>query len=562
MTWNVMRMRTATALSVMSVAVGAAMFAKAVPASAAAGTPPAWEQTPDLAGIFTFVPPLRHPLPAGWQPTLFWWQAPLSFDNPAKLKEELQGLSARGILPCVGLSAEYYDFSVSPSTPESLAKATAETDKSVAAAKAVADAGYPVHIQMLGALDLYRTPGAVGGKLVVHADSPDAGQKGDVGNEFPCLLLKDGWKARAEHIRGLFKKFADAKVPVAAVWYDYESYPYVWNGMMGHIQRCPSCAKEFKDIPAVQPRTDLPPGCDGFDQWVGWSANFYAKAIAEGFAKPVREIFPQAKVGFYGFTLSSAASPTGGSEANPPEIDVIQPIFYAQPGGFASSYTFAKGASQGALQRRDLDQAYFLGSLLGPIVKNLRPNQMMVPFVGGYVDGNEFTPRMSRAVYREALRHLILRGARGFYCFNTAPPYTPMTYYYTELADINVVYNELLAYKDFLEGGEPLNLKGVVPLTETTDKADWRIPTNTTTWSYGATINNLRVWLPAPKAKDASIWSGVAKGDKAIVRVVTVGPAPKFMDVTPFPDVTVRLLAPPTGATYIVERSGRFEPAE
>ena len=513
--------------------------------AAGAGELPVWEQKADLGGIVAHVPPLRHPLPAGWQPTLFWWQAPLSFDQPVKLKEELQALAARGMLPCIELEAEY---NVAPQT----------VDRRVAEGKAVAAAGFPVHLAMKGALDLYRLPD---GKLVCHTDSPDAGKKGDVGNEFPCLLLQDGWKARAEHIRGLMKKFADAKVPVAGVWYDYEGYPYVWNGMMGHIARCPSCQKEFKTIPALQkPPKEFPPLSDGFDLWVGWSSDFYTQAIVAGFAQPVREVLPAARIGFYGFTTSSAASPTGGGNLNPAEIDVAQPIGYAQPNNTAGAYFTAKGAIPPA----EIDQAYFLG-LLGAVtgvVKNLRPNQVMIPFVCGFCDGNDVIPRMSRSLYREFLRHAVLRGARGFYCFNTAPPYTSMAYYYAELADIGAVCDELFAYPEFLTGGETLNHDWFTFLAPTTAKDDWRQPGNTKTWSRGAIIDGLRVWLPTPKVKDASVWSGLRRGDKALIRTVTLGETPKFIDITPFPGVTVRLLAPTSGATYVVERSGHFEAME
>lgn len=506
---------------------------------------PTWETKPEVAGILACVPPLQHPFPKRWQPTLYWWQAPLSFDNPKKLKAELRGLTERGLSSCIVLEAEY-----------NIAAATIA--KRVAEAKAIDRAGYPVNIQMNGALNLYRLPD---GKLVVHADSPDAGKKGDVGEEFPCLLLRDGWDARAKHIRGLMEKFAAAGVRVAAVWYDYEGMPYVWNGELGHLGRCPSCQKQFKDIARVQKTgKDLPPLSDGFDVWVAWATDFWAEAVTEAFAKPVRAVYPSAKIGFYGFTVSSPARPTGGAEVNPPEIDVVQPVCYAQPVSFAQNYF----GTPGKVPQRELDQAYFLG-LLGGVtgqIGNLRANQLLMPFVCGYCDGNGVALRMSRSIYREFLRHAILRGARGFYCFNTAPPYTAMVDYYSELADINAVYNELFAYRRFLEGGEPINQDWMTPITPVTAKGDWRQPSNTNTWSRGATVNGIRVWLPTPKVKEAAVWSGLRKGDEALIRVVALGETAAFLDATPFPGVTVRLLASPAGATYIVDRSGHTRSVE
>lgn len=509
------------------------------------------ETVPSVDGIIANVPALTHPLPAGWQPTLFWWQAPLSFDNPSKLKKELQALSARGMLPTIDLCPEYAAI-------PGYANVSNLVATSIAQARAVAKAGFPVHLSMKAALDLYRLPD---GKTVCHADSPDAGKKDAVGNEFPCLLLKDGWTARAAHIRGVLQQFAAAKVRVAGVWYDYEGYPHVWNGMTDHIARCPSCQKAFKEIPALQkdPKT-LPPLSDGFDLWVGWAADFWAEAVAAGLAKPVREVFPKAKIGFYGFTVSSADYPTGGGGLNPAEIDVVQPVCYAQPINFANNYFKPKGEAL----RYDMERAYFLGLVGGisGVVKNMRPNQTLMPYVCGYCDGNETIPRMSRTLYREFLRHAILRGVKGFYCFNTAPPYTPVSYYYTELADINVVYNEFFAHRAFLEGGETLNHDWLTPVTPVTEGGDWRQPSNTNTWSRGANINGVRVWLPTPKVKDVSVWSGLRKGDQALIRVMALADAPTFLDVTPFPGVTVRLLASPAGMTYVVDKTGAIRAVE
>ena len=74
--------------------------------------------------------------------------------------------------------------------------------------------------------------------------------------------------------------------------------------------------------------------------------------------------------------------------------------------------------------------------------------------------------------------------------------------------------------------------------------------------SRGVIVDGLRRWIPTPKAKDASVWSGLRKGDRALIRTVTLGPTAAFVEVTPFEGVTVRLPAPPQGATHVVSRDG------
>lgn len=146
------------------VAALAAMTVLTTVARAADLSLPLWQQKPDISGIITQVPVLRQPMPQGWQPTLFWWPPPLAFDDAAKLKEQLQAFTARGIVVCLDLNADYAEI-LGPTAAESTAKAIAQ-------AKAVMAAGFPVHFAMKGVLDLYRTPGGKQGKLVCHADAP------------------------------------------------------------------------------------------------------------------------------------------------------------------------------------------------------------------------------------------------------------------------------------------------------------------------------------------------------------------------------------------------------
>ena len=213
---------------------------------------------------------------------------------------------------------------------------------------------------------------------------------------------------------------------------------------------------------------------------------------------------------------------------NSPEIDVVMPVCYAWKD--ASRRCFNPDWPTG---QREMDAVYMATMLRGisNIHWNIRTNQTIMPFVSSIVPflgvAREGVSRMSKPLYREFLRHAILRGARGFYCYNVAPPFGTMPDYYEELADINIVYNEIFApaYREFLEGGTVLN----------------------------------DIW-PDPKDSNAIVWSGLGKGDQALLRVMTLGATAKEVDLVPFSGgKAVRLVAFPEGASYRVSRSGVVE---
>lgn len=461
------------------------------------------KEKPSIEGIVANVPTLKYPFPKNWHSTLYWWSVALSYNDPERLKQELNELKSRGLLPVMALKAEYWI------KPE-------EIDKTIAKCHAIAAAGFPVEIQMIGVLNAYLLPDR---KLVRHPDAPEKDKKDAVGGRIPCLVMKDGWKARADHIRKLMKKFKTAEVPIAAVWYDYEGHPHPWNGIFEANGNCPACRKQ------------CPPGVlDDRARFMAWVFDLRAQTLSEAFAKPVKEVFPDAKVGFYGYKVSSKEHPVVSSigvclppsKTNPKEIDVSMPVCYAQ-------YQIAKRFfnSDWPISAEALDVIYFTCMLreMSNAQPNLRKDQELIPFVSSlqaYKKALDF-PRVSSQIYEEFLRHAIMRGARGFYCFNAAPPYSSLPNYYFELAKINNVYNEMFApsVRGFLEGGTPIN----------------------------------HSW-PDPKDQNAIVWSGLKKGDEALIRIVTFAPSAVTVGICPFRGKAITLIAPPEGATYVVNASG------
>jgi hypothetical protein len=90
-----------------------------------------------------------------------------------------------------------------------------------------------------------------------------------------------------------------------------------------------------------------------------------------------------------------------------------------------------------------------------------------------------------------------------------------------EVEDAVSVYDEMLAYREFLDEGTVLNT--AIPLA----------------------------------VDEGAIWSGLKKDNRAVIRAFTQGPAPVPFTVRPWaggPEIS--LLAPPGGATYLVSADG------
>lgn len=124
---------------------------------------------------------------------------------------------------------------------------------------------------------------------------------------------------------------------------------------------------------------------------------------------------------------------------------------------------------------------------------------------------------MSRAAYREALRHLWLRGIDGMQVFNPARPgFEEIAV--QEVEDAARVYGEMLAFRDFLDDGEVMNLEYLGPL------------------------------------EAGVLWSGLRLEDEAVVRVAALGAKERTLALEPWPGYRIDLAASRTGANYRLRR--------
>ena len=154
------------------------------------------------------------------------------------------------------------------------------------------------------------------------------------------------------------------------------------------------------------------------------------------------------------------------------------------------------------------------------------PWKQSVPWVDRFCadDRDPAIPILTRPRYREILRHCWLRGADGMQVFNPLwfqDDVAKLAIATEEIEDAVAVYDELLAYRRFLDQGIVMN-------------------TDTLT----------------PPYEDA-IWSGLRLGDEAVVRAFTQGKAPVKFRLKPFADAAeIELEAVPEGRWHRLHRSG------
>jgi hypothetical protein len=179
------------------------------------------------------------------------------------------------------------------------------------------------------------------------------------------------------------------------------------------------------------------------------------------------------------------------------------------------------------LDRRHVDQ-FYMHNLLRQISADAAnrmayaPETLCFPYVARWCpilgDPEYKVPDLSRTAYREALRHLWLRGVTGMQVFN------PRNAEYEELwlqdlQDAVAVYDEVLAYRPFLDRGQVMNLA-----------------------------------VPAPQ-HDGVFWSGLRMGDRALVRLTNQSGEEQEWTCEPWDGHPFRLAVPAdSGRTLVLER--------
>ena len=334
-----------------------------------------------------------------------------------------------------------------------------------------------------------------------------------------CPMMIEGWEVMAGEVRDTLKAFRAAGVTVDAVWMDWEGDPYPWKFLLKQLAHCKRC------------REQLPPEviADELHAWAFYWRQ-YQQLYGAYLAGPVREIFPECSVTNWHTVYSTQTTPLYYFADNrvlppviPPLMTATNPVAYGN-----DQFWYAEWKEEYPLDRRHVDQ-FYMHNLLRQVSGDAANRQAYAPQVGSFpwvvrwcrlVDsGADEVPDMSREAYRECLRHLWMRGIDGMQVFAAYnKEYAEICLF--ELQDAVAVYDEILAYAEFLADGQAMNLE-----------------------------------VPGPQ-DDGVLWSGLRLEDRAVLRLVSQGEGAAQLELEPWPGSRIELEAPTGGRTYLVRKVG------
>ncbi len=341
---------------------------------------------------------------------------------------------------------------------------------------------------------------------------------------FPCPLVLDGWVITQQKLRETFAAFRAAGVAIDAVWLDWEIEPDWREAQLDEARHCTRCRKQFP--PGV---LDDPARYRQFiEQWRVQLFSAYVVA-------PILESYPHISVTNWEEIQSTPDCPTpswsGTRDWAPKDLGLFtaaNPVAYGNT--IWKRYNW-KDEWGWPLDEAHMDRVYTSVMLnqLSVHTRNaerIAPWKQCIPWVDRFCadDRDPTIPILSRVRYREILRHCWLRGADGMQIFNPLwfkDDAAKLAIATEELIDAVEVYDELLAYRTFLDGGTVLNTETLAP----TD--------------------------------DGPLWSGLRLGDEAVVRAFTQAPKPVTCRIRPFADAgPFEIEAPPDGRWHHLRRPG------
>jgi hypothetical protein len=331
----------------------------------------------------------------------------------------------------------------------------------------------------------------------------------------------EGWAIAAQQLREVLRRFQEAGVRVDAVWLDYETAP-----ANVPYEAAKASREAGKEIPARALASN-----EAFHRY-RWQ--LWLQLPSSYVAAPVREVYPAASVTNWMVMVSTPETPVTGWDNRP-----------LPPSGltlFNATNPVAYGVDKGVLALWDkeqvppeadaVDRAY-VNLLLRQASQDGQNRQRVASHLDSVVwVARDFqalperkVPAMSRAAYREALRHLWLRGADAMQVYNSQRPGS-LAAALAEVQDAATVYDELLKHRDFLDQGEPITFA-----------------------------------LPAVHEAGA-IWSGLRMADQAVVRTAWLGEGEGTAEVEGWPGFKITLPATRAGTTFTVKlnrEAGRLE---
>lgn len=308
----------------------------------------------------------------------------------------------------------------------------------IPAAKALSDAGMPVVI-MEGRSDSWpytladeiegQTPGSWAHQFDPTYVPPWFGKEDSFQWHGACPNHTEGWKILETRTRDTLQKFKNAGVSINLVATDFEGDPYPWPHLFEQLRHCRRCRNE---LPAdvVQDKS----------AWRDYAWQQYVKLYDQHFAKPIREIFPDALVTNWHVVYSSADMPIRDfvgnhflPELRPQFFNATNPIAYASDSAWQKHWD-----PETELTQTNIDN-FYAGEMTHQVKSDLRNREMAgstrvrsIPWIARVCriesDLSPSIPVMSRERYLQTLAELWALDVYAMQVFN------PMHKGYEELA--------------------------------------------------------------------------------------------------------------------------------
>lgn len=441
------------------------------------------------AAVLAHLPPLKHARGSRWP--LVAWE---NFSNEPQKPEFYQQLLARGLAEHIRLDPKLIDTAL-----------------------AIQRAGSPV-IVIEGSSGGF--PASLAGDPSKWAHQFDAGYKPKDYTR-PCPSLHAGWAIFADQLRQTLRQFKAKGVQIDAVWNDWEGDPLYGADRYEQARHCKRCREILPAKLLSSPH-----------RFMDYTARLFYELFAAYYAAPVLEFYPKCSLTNWLAQPSTPDEPQPGWSGErshtylPPLVTAWNPTAYG-----AASWVWEGRSKKEKRDQEHVDQVYTnlllrQVSLTAKLTRRWAPEKESIPWVCRWVtEPPELKfPVMSRERYREVLRHLWLRGVAAMQIFNPRiKDFEDMAL--PELEDAVAVYDEMLAFREFLERGEIL--------------------------SYD---------VPRPQ-DDGVFWSGLRLGNRAVVRVFKQGGGKAKHTLRPWDQREFELEADAAGQTFLLHQDGRVQKA-
>lgn len=333
----------------------------------------------------------------------------------------------------------------------------------------------------------------------------------------PVPIRFDGWARAADELRRRLGEFVAAGIRIDAFWMDYETQPAVL---------------ELAAVKAAIGGADqLPPGVTSDAMSFGrYRRQLWLSLVSAYVAGPIREAYPQAAVTNWIATISTPDHPVLSWRGEPHAPNAANLLTHTNPVAYGIDLGFNElTEGVGIYRPRDVDWIY-LHLLLRQVSADAENRRRVAPYLGSVAwvarwvadMWGRSTPVMSRSLYREALRHLWLRDLDAMAVFNPQRPGYAMMQL-AEVQDAARVYREMLPHLEQLNDGSALTFE-----------------------------------VPNPY-NPGLVWSGVADAEEALIRIFNAGSSVEEVEVLPWPNVRLVLVAPHGGISYRLRRGSEGE---